>query len=54
MPGLQGGVNSNSAAGAVANAADGGPTNVDNGKPQPGHVQADRVVIVPLRDVDSL
>jgi len=36
-------VNSNSAAGAVANAADGQSTAVEHGGWQPGHKQADRV-----------
>ncbi|WP_269777884.1 RHS repeat-associated core domain-containing protein [Marinimicrobium alkaliphilum] len=38
--------NSNSAAGAIANAADGGPSEVDSGRPQFGSGQADRVPIM--------
>ena len=45
VAGLMGGANSNSVAVAVANTADGGSTNVDNGKLQPGNNQADRVNI---------
>jgi len=46
IPALQGGANSNSAAGAIAQAADGGSTAVDNGIAQPGSAQADRVMIM--------
>lgn len=38
-PSVQGGVNSNSAAGAVANRSDGGSPSVDNGRSQPGSEQ---------------
>lgn len=44
VPGLQGGVNSNSA--AVAKAADGRATSVDNGRAQPGSKQANKVPIM--------
>ena len=46
VPGIQGGVNSNSAAGAVAQAADGGSSAVDNGRAQPGSGQANKVPIM--------
>ena len=39
LPGAQGGVNSNSAAGAIAHKADGGSPKVDNGISQPGAAQ---------------
>lgn len=39
LPGVQGGVNSNSAAGAIAHKADGGSPKVDNGTSQPGAAQ---------------
>ncbi|SEL93309.1 RHS repeat-associated core domain-containing protein [Colwellia chukchiensis] len=43
IPAIQGGVNSNSAAGAIANRADGGAPRVDNGQNQPGAGQHERV-----------
>ena len=43
VPEIQGGVNSNSAAGAIANKSDGGSPKVDNGVAQPGASVHDRV-----------
>jgi uncharacterized protein RhaS with RHS repeats len=43
VPELQDGVNSNSAAGAIANQADGGFTFVNNGTSQPGSTVTERV-----------
>jgi RHS repeat-associated protein len=43
VPIIQGGVNSNSAAGAIAHRADGGSAKVDNGANQPGANQHNRV-----------
>ena len=46
IPALQGGVNSNSAAGAVAQKADGGEASVNNGRSQPGSEESNRVIIM--------
>lgn len=43
MPEIQGGVNSNTAAGVVAKKADGGSPSVDNGVRQPGSGVVDRI-----------
>ena len=43
VPEIQGGVNSNTAAGAVAKRADGGRSNVPNGVRQPGSSVTDRI-----------
>ncbi len=40
VPSIQGGVNSNSAAGAIAQRSDGGSTSVENGRRQPGSEQS--------------
>lgn len=46
MPEIQGGVNSNTAAGAIAQRADGGTPHVENGIRQPGSSVTDRVNFV--------
>ncbi len=43
IPAVQGGVNSNSAAGAIASKADGGPSDVKNNTPEPGSGQSSRI-----------
>ena len=46
VPKLQGGVNSNTGAGAVAQKSDGGPPRVENGIPQPGSGVTDRLKLI--------
>lgn len=46
IPELQGGVNSNTAAGAIAERADRGTPHVENGIPQPGTSVTDRILFV--------
>ena len=54
VPSIQGGANSNSGAGAVANRSDGGFPFVNNGKSQPGSGVTSRVATVRIRgQVDS-